>query len=293
MSLVSDFIKMTLQELNENPDSWGSVLNVSALELLEDAIAGTGNAEVTSGNVALDDTAGGPSDAASPPSQRWMIINITGSPGAPREVTTPPRSKIYLVVNNTTGGQTITFKTTSGAGVEIPAASAVWVYCDTTDILASTVETAINATLAATATNALSLGGILAADYGPLDVPNIWTKAQATEQKGDLLVAGGGPYTLDIDADLSNSFYHLTTQTFTLTAPTNGDPGNRFSLIIEQGGGGGHTINYVSNTFQFAGGVGPTLSTVVGEIDYFAFELTTTSVGDRWIGGLIKDVSDV
>jgi len=279
---------MTLQALDENPDTWGSVLNVSALELLEDAIAGTASPDVTVGNVALNEDAGADND----PHYRMMIINIIGSPGAARQVTCPPTSKPYLVVNSTTGGQTITFKTTAGTGVVVPVGNAYWLYCDGTNIEPASVSNAGTADLATDSLDSQLLDGIASTAFGQLAVAGIWTKGQVV-QAVTKTVNGAGPYTIDINATNSNAFYHLTTQNFTLTAPTGATVGQRFSFIVEQGAGAPHAISFAASTFQFAGGVAPSLSTTLGDVDYLGFEYTTTSAGNRWIGSIIKALGDV
>lgn len=288
MSTTSPFIKMTLQALDENPDTWGTVLNVSALELLEDAIAGSASADVTSGNVALNEDAG----ADNAPHYRMMIIDINGAPGAARSVTCPATSQVYLVANNTTGGQTITFKTTAGTGVTIPASKAIWCYCDGTNILDAESKNSATTDLATDSLDSQLLNGLASSAFGRLAVASTWTKGQVV-QRVSKTVNGAGPYTLDLNMADSNTFYHLTTQNFTLTAPTNATIGQSFSLIVEQGAGGPHTISFPASTYQFESGTAPTLSTTLGDVDYLSFEYYASSAGNRWIGAIIKDVSDV
>ncbi len=283
---------MTLQDLGENVDSWGTVLNQSALELLEDAISSTGECDVAAANVTLDDTAGGPSEEGpSPaPSARLMILDITGAPGAARAVIVPARSKLYLCANNTTGGQDITVRTSAGTGPNITAGVAEWVYCDGTDVIAVAALTAATATTATTATNATQLGGTAASGYALLGTAQNFTAGQNVTRVAVTLDSGD----IDIDCSLSNSFYHLTTGALNLTAPTNATNGQQFSLIIEQGSGAPHAITFQANTFLWADGTAPTLSTAAGEIDYLSFEYVTgldALGGARWIGSIIKDVS--
>ena len=292
MAIVSPLLRLTLQELNENPDTWGDVLNTSAIRLLEDAIAGTGTADVTLGDVTLDDTAGGPSSPGpSPePSSRFAILNITGAPGDARNVNVPARSKVYLAVNNTTGGQVITVKTAAGSGVTIAAGEGQWVFCDGTNVLAASAATATLAATATTAANATNLGGVAAAGYAQKAQPNTYTRGNVTQRVSLASVMGD----VTPDLSLSNTFYHLTTAGFNLAAPVNPVNGAQFSLIVEQGVGAPHAISFQANTFLFAGGVAPTLSTTFGNIDYLAFEYVTDldDIGaPRWIGSIIKGLA--
>lgn len=290
MSTTSLYLQMVLQALDENPDTWGSVLNVSAIQLLEDGIAGTGNVDVTSADQTLTDTVGGPSDLgpAPAPASRLQILDITGAPGVARDVNVPARSKTYLCANNTTGSFVITVKTTAGVGVAIPEGEAVWVYCDGTDVVQTTATQAATATLAATATNAVSLGGVLAAEYAQLAVAQTWTAGQVT-QRVTLVDAAGD---ITPNCALTNAFFHLMLQGENLATPLNPTNGQQFSLVIEQGVGAPHALTYQSNTFIWEGGVVPALSTTFGDIDYLAFEyVTDAAVGNRWIGSILKGVA--
>jgi len=151
----------------------------------------------------------------------------------------------------------------------------------------------VTAASATTAADATALGGYAAALYARLAAAQTWTAGQVTASSS-VVVAGAGPYTLTVNCSLSNAFYHLTTQNFTLQAPTNAASGQRFSLLVEQGATGPHTIAFQSSTFQFTGSSAPALSTTVGAVDYLAFErYTHNTLGTRWVGSIIKNIGDV
>lgn len=290
MSTTSPLLRLTKQDLDENPDTWGTVLNVSALQLLEDAIAGTAAVTlIDTSDYTLDATAGGPSAADS---ARYMIIDVVGSPGGSTNIVVPTVSKLYLAANNTGDSSDIVVKTAAGTGATIPAGTAYFVYCDGTDVLATDAGNAATATTATTATNATQLGGIAAASYARLNLAQNFTQGQNTTRVA-LTLDGGN---VNVDCSDSNAFYHLTTAAFNLTAPTNATNGQQFSLIVEQGTGAPHAISFQASTFMFAGGVAPVLSTTFGAIDYLAFEYVTGLSdlgGNRWVGSIIKDVSTV
>jgi hypothetical protein len=290
MSFTSDLLAMTLQDLDDNPDTWGDVLNTSVLELLEDSFDTT-TVDVTASDATLDNTVGG--DVAT--HYRYGIIEITGTTLAvPRAVNVPEDSfsnfpkKHWLVINNTTGGQVITFKTTTGTGITIPLGVGHLCFCDGTDIVAGSVANATNADTATTATDADALGTFAAALYARLAVSNIWTAGQTTQRS--VLVDSGGDLTPDLA--VSNTFFHEMLQGQNVAAPTNPTNGSQFSLVVEQGVGAPWTLTFQASTFIWAGGVVPTLSLGVGDIDYLAFEyVTNIALGSRWIGSIIKDAS--
>lgn len=285
MSTTSPLLKLTLQALGENPDTWGDVLNNSAIQLLENAIAATASVDITIGNVALAETAGG----AAATHYRRMIVNVTGSPGiGTRTVSVPPLSKIYLVANSTGDASTFTFKTTAGTGVVIPAAKAQWVYCNGTNIIAAAAAVATTAETATTATNALQLVSIAGAEYAQKNVQQTYTKSQSAARVTLAAVAS----VVTPNYASSNSFYVLWSGNWQLAAPTNPVDGGSFSLFIRQNSGGPHTITFAINTFVWANGIAPTLSTGSGDVDMFGFEyFTNHPLGARWVGAVIKDVS--
>jgi hypothetical protein len=275
---------MTLQALDENPDTWGTVLNVSALQVLEDGISGTADLDITvAQDYTLDDTAGGPSNATS---ARYMILNLFGSPGGSRNIIVPTRSKIYLVANTSDGD--VVVKTVAGTGPTIIAGEAQWVFCDSTDVIAASAATSVTAASATEAANSLQLISVDGADFAQKALAQTFTQGQVTERV-ELLIDTGN---VNIDCADSNAFYHLTTAAFNLTAPANATTGQQFSLFVEQGTGAPHAMTFASSAFMAAGGA-PVLSTAFGNIDYLGFEYVTglnDIGGARWLVSIIKNV---
>jgi len=287
MSTTSSLLKLTLQDLDENPDTWGSVLNVSALELLEDGIAGSASVDITAAqDYTLDDTAGGPTAANG---ARYMIIDLNGSPGGARNVIVPTRSKVYLIANTSDGD--VTVKTSAGTGPVIIAGEGQWVFCDGTNVQAASAATAVAANTATLAANSTLLNGIADTAFAQKAVAQTFTKGQVSQRVTKTIDASN----ININCADSNAFYHLTTAAFTLTAPTNATTGQQFSLIVEQGAGAPHSITFASSTFIAAGGA-PVLSTTLGDIDYLGFEYVTGLSdigGNRWVVSIIKGLGSI
>jgi hypothetical protein len=275
---------MTLQALDENPDTWGTVLNASALQLLEDAISGTAIVDITAAlDYTLDDTAGGPTATTG---ARYMILDLNGSPGGSRNVIVPTRSKVYLVANTSDGD--VIVKTVAGTGPTIIAGEGQWVFCDGTDVQAASAATAVTAANATLAANSTLFNSLPDTDFAKLAGVSPFTAGQVTTRALELIDTGN----VNIDTADSNSYYHLTTAAFNLTAPSNATNGQQFSLIVEQGVGAPHAITFASNTFVAAGGA-PVLSTTFGSIDYLGFEYVTglSDIGGaRWVVSIIKNV---
>lgn len=304
MPTYSNTLDLLYQITNENPNTWGDVLNAQQ-QLLETAFdTCTVNVQSVT-TYTLDDARG--ADGAASEHYRYGILNITGNPGAACTVNLPVGitstaflKKAWLVIDNTTGGFTITFKTSSGAGVDLIAGTPTWCYCDGTDIInaSSYATNAGNATTATTATNATlatdsnQLGGVAAANYAQtatlLDTRNTWTKGQVV-QAGTLTESPVNTITPDLS--VSNSFYVEWAGNWQLAAPQNAVNGDSFSMFVEQAAGGSHLISFAGSTYRFEGGVTPVLSTAAGEVDYLSFQYNTSIPAPNWLCVFIKDIS--
>jgi hypothetical protein len=102
--------------------TWGTTVNNSITQLLDDAVAGTATANVTSGDWTLTDTGSG-----APNQARCAILIATGTPGVSRNIIAPARSKGYFVVNQSDAA--VVLKGASTTGISIPtnkSALVVW-----------------------------------------------------------------------------------------------------------------------------------------------------------------------
>lgn len=77
--------------------NWGTLVNTSLTALVDSAIAGTTTINVDS-DVTLTSTTEAPNEA------RQMIILCSGVRTGLRTIIAPARSKVYVVINNTSGG---------------------------------------------------------------------------------------------------------------------------------------------------------------------------------------------
>ena len=130
-SSYTTLLGLVLPVTGELTNTWGSAVNSSLTQLVEDAIAGSVSQSVTSADWTLTTTAGGVANQA-----RLAILIATGAPGTTRYIYAPQLSKMYVVVNNCTdqssvyirGGTSASFTT----GVEIEAGSSALVAWDST-----------------------------------------------------------------------------------------------------------------------------------------------------------------
>lgn len=287
MTDYSGRLRLALQALDENEDTWGTVLNAGVFLLMEDALSGMVAVNVASGNATLTTT-----DGATDTS-RYMILDITGTIPANRAVIVPEgtdgggaaptvsRSKLYLCANNTSGSFTVTVRTSSGTGVAIPQGEAVWVYCDGTDVLPTHALTSAAATTATSASDSDALGGAAASAYALLAGTSPFTRAQKTTR-----TALTSASSVAINSSLSNAFSLTLLHNATLAAPT-GTPadGQTMRIVIKQGAGGPYTLGY-NDIFRFPGGNVPTVTASVGAVDYLSCEYYATDT--IWLAALNK-----
>lgn len=90
---------------------WGDIVNDQLTDLLDSAIAGAVSIDVASGNVTLSDNDGSADEA------RAAILLVSGSSGTTRNIIAPSRSKLYAVVNASTGSVVIKGSATTGVTV--------------------------------------------------------------------------------------------------------------------------------------------------------------------------------
>jgi hypothetical protein len=137
-------LKLTLIGDGEQTGTWGQLTNTNLGTLIEQAIAGYTTVSITDANYTLTSINGATDEA------RSMALNITSSVTltATRNVICPSVSKLYVVKNATTGGQSIVIKTSAGTGITVANGATAIVLCDGTNVIdpISTKQTALGYT---------------------------------------------------------------------------------------------------------------------------------------------------
>ena len=129
-STYSTNLRLELITTGEQQGTWGSTTNKNLGSLLEQAISGwqdiaVDNSGATETTLVMTD---GELSTA-----RNMIIELSGTITAARNVICPSARKVYIVKNSTTGGFPVTFKVTGQPGVSIPNGATYILYVDGTD----------------------------------------------------------------------------------------------------------------------------------------------------------------
>jgi len=131
-STYSD-LKFELIGTGEQSGTWGTTTNDNIGTAIEQAITGFGNPIFTTdANLTITLT-----DTVALQTARALVLNATssGSLTATRELVVPTIEKQYIVQNNTTGGQSITVKTSAGTGITVPNGRKAHLYVNGTDVI--------------------------------------------------------------------------------------------------------------------------------------------------------------
>lgn len=128
-SSYTSLLGLVLPATGELTSTWGTTVNTSLTQLVEDSIAQYATASVTSGDWTLTTTAGGVANQA-----RNAILIATGAPGTTRYIYAPAQSKTYVVINDCTDDSVVYIQGgTAGShttGVGIAAGSSALVAWD-------------------------------------------------------------------------------------------------------------------------------------------------------------------
>ena len=121
-----------LMVTGEKSGQWGTITNTN-WNIMQMAVAGYVSQAVTDGGTTtLTITDGSTSTSVA----RNMIFKLTGALTGTSTVTVPDSvEKLYLVNNATSGGETVTFKTESGTGVNFTSTGYKLLFSDGTNIV--------------------------------------------------------------------------------------------------------------------------------------------------------------
>jgi len=213
---------------------------------------------------------------------RNLILNVTGTISATRNLIVPTINKLYIVENNTTGSQDIVVKTSAGTGITIPNGVTSIVYADGTNVvsgieylnsltLGTALPVASGGTGAATLTGVLKGNGTSAVTASNVDL--------TSEVTGTLPVADGGTgQTSYTDGQL-------------LIGNTSGNTLTKATLTE----GSGVTITNGNGSIEIAAtGTGGTVTSVggTGTVNGVSLSGTVTSSGNLTLGGTLAISND-
>lgn len=131
-TLYSASLRLALPTTGDLFGTWGTEINNSITQMVDQAIAGRAVVSMTSDANYTLTALNGTSDEA-----RCAVLKITSTVSltATRNVVCPVVPKLYIVENATTGGQAIQIIGATGTGVTIPNGRTYRVRCDGTNVV--------------------------------------------------------------------------------------------------------------------------------------------------------------
>jgi hypothetical protein len=169
----SPSLRLTLIGNGEQAGVWGTTTNTNLGTLLEQAITGVQTVTMADADVTLTNL-NGTSDQA-----RNAVLVVGGANTAVRDIIAPLANKIYIIVNNTTGGYGIRIRGATGTAVSIGAGVTTSVFCD-----GANFYTAFSGTGA-------SAGGVVYENKQTLSVNYTMTSGSNGESVGPITISGG------------------------------------------------------------------------------------------------------
>lgn len=291
----STLLGLALPVQGELSGTWGDTVNNYITNYLDAAVAGAQTLS-TDADVTLTKTTNA---ALNGTSSQYAILNCTGSRAALRTITAPAASKVYVVINQTTGGFGVKLVGAGPTtGVTIAAGNKALVAWNGTDFVvvsgsadalnsATTVVNVSSAAAPSTGQVLMATGPTAATWQTPvsLSAANTWTGLQ-TFSAGSVSTpereTAASLSTGAIDLATGNYFYKTIAGNTTFTVSNVPSSGTAQSFILELTNAGAYTITWFAG-LTFVGGVAPTL-TASGR-DVLAF--FTRDGGTTWSGFVV------
>lgn len=167
-STFSPSLRIELIGDGDQSGTWGQTTNNNLGTLIEQAIAGVVTITMVDANYTLSNF-NGISDEA-----RNQVIVATGTNNSQRDIIAPLAEKTYIINNNTSGGNAIRIRGSSGSAVTIANGTTAQVYCDGINFFSTSTGTtgnfAVNgnATITGTASVTGAISGTTATFSGAI-----------------------------------------------------------------------------------------------------------------------------
>jgi len=289
-STYSTRLSIELPGDGEQEGTWGQTLNKNMGTLIEEAIAGVVDINVAAGNVILTSTEGATNEA------RHAVLNVTGSPGAAREITAPAVEKIYWVVNGS--DDTVTIKTAATSGVSIAAGNAAAVAYTGADFVALYQTAAFNDGSVTTpgisfsgdtdtgiyriGTNQLGFAAN-GARYMTVDTTGVHVGNLEVEYAVAYNVNSLGSVTGATTINCALANYVRATSTGVTTWSVTNVPTGSFTIFLELTNGGAYSQTWMSG-IKWPSATPPTLT--ASGVDVLQF--ITFDSGTTWRGNIVQ-----
>lgn len=257
----SPLLGLALPTTGDLSGTWGTVVNVSITDLLDSAIAGTTTLSADA-NVTLSTTNGAANQS------REAILLCSGARTGLTTITAPAQSKTYIIINATTGGQSVKIVGSGPTtGVTIPNGEKALVAWNGSDFV-QVASSVIDLTSEVTGTLPVANGGTgVTTSTGTTNVvlsnsPTLVTPILGTPQSVTLTNATGLPLTTGVTGILPIANGGTATATPALVAGSGVTISGAWpnQTISATGSGGTITAVTASLPISSSGGATPNLS---------------------------------
>lgn len=275
-------IRLEKQGDGENPNSWGAILNQNVIDLVDQAIASYTTVSISVGDTTLT-TNDGSSDQA-----RSAFIEFIGNLTTSINVEIPGVSKGYGIRTNfatVSAGATLTLKTAAGTGYSVPTSSAnTFVFCDGVSVygLNSSGLGLGTASQRDVGTGAENIADVSLSDirYARVSAANTFTSVVAFNgQVYSPVVSLTDATSISLDLSTGNSFAVTLGGNRTLANPSNAVAGQVGYIYVYQDGTGSRTLSF-GDSYRFAKGIAPVMTTSISAVDMLVFSVRGVSAVD-------------
>lgn len=275
-------IRLQKQGDGENPNSWGAVLNQNVIDLVDQAIASYTTVSISVGNTTLT-TNDGSSDQA-----RSAFIEFIGNLTTSINVEIPGVSKGYGIRTNfatVSAGATLTLKTAAGTGYSVPTSAAnTFVFCDGVSVhgLNSSGLGLGTASQRDVGTGAENIADVSLSDirYARVSADNSFIGANTFNgQVYSPIVSLTDAASISLDLSTGNSFAVTLGGNRTLENPSNAIAGQVGYIYVYQDGTGSRTLSF-GDSYRFAKGAAPVMTTSISAVDMLVFSVRGVSAVD-------------
>ena len=249
----SPLLGLALPTTGDLSGTWGTVVNTAITDLIDSSIAGTTTLN-TDANVTLTTTNGATNQA------REAILLCTGARTTLKTITAPAQSKTYIVINATTGGQSVKIVGSGPTtpGVTVPngeKALVVWNGSDFVQVASSVIDLTsevtgiLPITNGGTGTSSTTFANLTTNVTGTLPVANGGT-GQTSYTDGQLLIGNSSGNTLTKATLTQGSGVTITNSAGGITIAATGSGGTitsvTASLPISSSGGTNHNLSFIA-----------------------------------------------
>ena len=152
-STYSQSLRIQLIGTGDQSGVWGTSTNTNLGTLIEQAITGVQTITLSGSTYTLTSFNGIVDEA------RNAALSFVGSLSANCTVIAPAANKVYIVRNNTTGGQTVTMSVGAGSTVVVPNGQTFIVYTDGSNFFSASNYTSSNVAITGGTINGTVIGG--------------------------------------------------------------------------------------------------------------------------------------